>query len=608
MVDTVIAPVGSSANIPVPDRRELRDPLFDGIADMAGAGAKALQSKQATDDRVEAIEHQTAMREQKAADEHLFLTGQADWAARSASITGKIQQMRNEASQGGVGHQKKVRELLEQQLKDFDQQFGGNERVRQRFRTTLAQTAARITVQEDLWQRDALSASMGQMADSYVTERSNELRTNWSPELVEEVAAGWEATVDGMVGGDDYKAQVKRKGEEKIYQSAVEGMIAQGRFDEARQMIESGFFNDKVSDVDRLRRMVRTEANVARAATEREASAARSQVEDAADAMKALIDAGHIPTQAEMDTLKTAIRDAGLPIDDVVDFDLLTEQVAINRQSEGKTAVQLRAEVRTIEAAVAGGKATNSMRRTLPHLRKLLDDAEDREVEKYKGLLEQGVPGRMAILSQLPRDPEARMVQGDKIEQGLGLVAQLPKGTAQRALNGRNLRKDRPKDFGESKEVREAFAQVVGDLGPTLGDRYSDMMEMAWDIYAETMNNSGVVGFHPDAFTKIVNLAFGATKNSRGELQGGIARINGMVVELPDNRTAEEFARKLARKPLTGAVYSNGQEAQKSDILKHFRPVYIGNNVKGLPSYAFVDPAGRPLKESGGADYVVVID
>lgn len=599
---------GGSPSIPLPRRNSAGAGIAQGVSELADAAENALDQRQRTDRAVDNIDHQIAVDRQRDDDAALFAKQSAQWAVASSRMSEKLAEARQQAKSGGEGHAERASEIIREEQAEFDQGFAGNHNVRERFFASMSSTVARFETREKLWASDQAAKASGENTELFLSASSNDLRLDASSANYSEKMGQLQELADAFPLNDDAKAAIAAKGGEQLSLAYAEGMISEGRLDEVDALVKSGFFNDKVSDIGGITKRLRIE----RRALSIEQRSAQRQLEDDAKEMlgtiEAKIKAGINPTEADFATARNAALQAGLPKADIIEADSFRIQTGLNQQfPAGVSPEKIRPMLEELQAKIANGEASETEQVAGKHLQDLFDARQKELSDKLKPELKNGAGGRMKILQQLPRDPAARFAQAEKVERGLGHVSLLPEVTQQVALEGREVRKARPKEFGEKDQIRRVFAQAVGGFGSTLAGDYDDILNLAWDTYAGEENSRGRTGFDSGRFKTMVSVVMGRTKRPDGKHQGGMEAVRGKQVLLPHNKTADEFDRLLSRATFADARYADGSAVQKADILERYRPSYVGDNEKGAPVYHFIDPSGAKLKTKSGVDYPFVV-
>ncbi|WP_298599814.1 hypothetical protein, partial [uncultured Sphingorhabdus sp.] len=335
----------------------------------------------------------------------------------------------------------------------------------------------------------------------------------------------------------------------------------------------------------------------------------------ARNAIKAIeekVKLGINPTDAEIRAARAAGTASGLPEADIIALDGLGIQIGLNRsysESADPLGINAGAAAARLGDKIATGKASEAEQISYAHLKGIADSRAKAQGSKLKEVAKQGIGGQMKVLAQLQQLPqEQRFAAAEEAKAGLGQLSLLPARTQQFALEGREVRAARKDEFGKAEEVKAAFRRRIGEIAPSLGGEYDNLQGIAWDIYAAEMNNRGATGWNEAQFEKSVKIAFGARVREDGVFQGGIGRVRGKQVILPDWQTPPEFDAAISKLTFAGAVYGNSQAASKADILANYRPEYYGDDARGLPLYRFISPSGYPLKHKDGSIYNIVVE
>lgn len=588
--------------------------LGDALQVAGAAGQQYEQRRRDTDERVAEIDHRIAMDEQKRQDDARYIEEAQRWVQVEAETTAAVAELRQQAGPFARGHDEAVRELIADRYRAFDEGLADNDRVRQRLRLTVAQSASQIDVRETLWQRSQEFEAQGEALQNVVNTRRNQL-TRATPEEAEQAFVEYGAEIDAMIEAGafnaDQQAKMRRAAMTQLALGLNDGMFNAGRPDLVQAAIDKGVYDELDLDVDKLSNQVASETRTLEIKAEREAAAQLAQARDAADAIEAKIRAGINPTQDEFDAVNAALSAAGAPEDERIDFGALTVQMGLNRQfspaadPDGIGAAQAAAE---LQAKIANGTADEAEQVAFAHLSGVADERAREAGRRRKEMAEQGVQGQLSVLEDLDRLPrEQRFVAANEAMDGLGYVAGLAQKPRRFALSGREARAARKDDFGTKAEVEQAFGEATGGFAAMLGGSYDDMLELAWDVYAGDLASLGRTGWDADKFESVVDVVFGASRRPNGEQQGGVGEFNGHRVILPAYLTENEFEARLRAIDFSNAVYSDGTEegtpAVASDVLEHYRPEYTRDASNGLPIYRMIDEGGRPLMSKRGQPF-----
>lgn len=604
MAEQRIAAGPRIAPIPVPQQRTS---LLEGADDLIEATEGALRVRDETDRRIAESEARIEERQREEEDAALSAAQGAAFARMQSDIALETEKLRD---QGVDGFEDRVRQMVDEKVRQFDAGFGFNEQVRRRFLPNMADLAGRAETSAGLWAIGERAKLGAQQVDGMVREQANALSLSPTPRDYSAAIALTRTALEGQHLPEGVFAKAWSSAVENLTESYVDGLLATGQAAQARALLDAGFFNDKLSDVDRVRsRIGNAEQAVVREA-ELAQSRARQDANDAADLLRKKVAAGIVPTSAEMAAVRRQAQAAGVKPDDLFDIALLEQQVAVNRNYQGKDISILLRDRSFLDAKVAAGKASEGEQVWAHQLHGLIDAREKETAARYKGLLAQGAAGRVQIVNELQRLPaDARFSQAEKVERGLGFVAGLPDAdTRAAALNGRQERKANPK-LVPPKDLDATFAAAIG--GASLGWQgaaLNGVRDVAADLYADAVRRTGKGDtFDPKLYQHYLNVALGGSQRRDGTMQGGIGTYGGRKVILPDTKTQDEFAAIVARNPLTMATYDGKTPVQKRDVQRRFTPVYYGELPDGRTRYRFVDKDGRELKGKGGGTYVIEI-
>lgn len=602
----------TEARIPTP-RRIARTPvirqpsgasILGQVMEAAGdVGQRFEQRRIATNEQVAEIDHRIAMDEQQRQDDALFIEKAAEWAAIEEQARLRASELRNEGSYRD--HADRVRQELDTRFRAFDESLAGNERVRQRFRLGIVQSAARIDAQEQEWARQKGFKVQGEALQAVLDTRGNQLSRAPADKAGEEFAvhvAEMDKLIDAGSYSDEDAAIMKRAVRSRLAPKLNEALFAAGQPQVVQKLIDDGFFDALDVDVSTIREQVAGEQKALDLAAERAKEKQLAQARQQRDALQALVDAGATPTQEEVKAVNAALTAAGAPPDEMIEFGALTIKIGLNRQyseaadADGIAAGQAAARIRAKQAA---GTATREEEIAAAHLESVAAARAKKAGAARKELAAQGPQGQLAVLADLDRlPPEQRAVAA----QEAGLPPNLAMVTQARyrelAVEGRAQRKARAKDFGTQAEVEEGFRAAVGSFASQLGGNYPGMMELAWDIYAGQLAVHGRVGWEPSTFVDSVQKAFGRTMRPSGERQGGIGTIGAHQVILPAFLTNQEFERQVRSLTFKSARYRDGRPVNPKDAVEHFRPEYFDDDAEGRPIYRMVDPAGNVLMQA----------
>lgn len=606
----------TEARLPTP-RRIARTPVvrqpsgFSALGDALSTAGQALgefdRADRATEERVAEIDHRIALDEQKRQDDALYIEKATEWIGLQAEAEARAAELRQEAGAFAHGHAEAMRQWMDDQFRAFDEGMAGNGRVRERMRLQLVQSAARIDLREQAWEREQGFKAQGESLEVATKTLRNQLARS-KPETLGEDFARYAGQLDEMIAAgafnEDQAATMRRAVMTELAQGMVDGNFNAGQPQAVQALVDQGFFDGLDVDVDKLGRQVKGEQRAMDIAAERARTEQQEAARDAIAAIEAEVKLGINPSAEQFAAAKALAQQAGLPQDEVIGLDGLSIQMGLNRRygeavdPEGIGAARA---FEQLDRKVAAGTATKAEQVAHAHLAGVAETRAKAAGRKRKELAGQGVQGQMAVLADLDRMPATqRFTAAQEAMDGLGYVAGLRTRTRQFALEGREIRKARKKDFGTADDVQEAFRASVGDFAGTLGGSYDAMLDVAWDIYAGTYAAQGKDGWQPAGFARAVDLAFGMSRRADGTMQGGVGEYRGKRVVLPEWQTEAEFERTLGSLSFENARYAGGDPVNKADVLQHYRPEWYRDTSDGKPVYRMVDAQGFPLTDKDG--------
>jgi hypothetical protein len=491
--------------------------------------------------------------------------------------------------------------------KQFVESLPDDEEVYDRIAPMVAQYSGRVRDQEHDWSRRQDAAIEGANLDKYNNGANNALAAGKPTDLPAALAA-----VDTIVGATDLdpgiKAQLSHRYKAERVTATFNGMLARGETASAKALLANGMFDGFMDDGAKtnLLRQIDAAEQVSAREAELAKSRTRDEARDAIKAVKAKVKAGIAPAPSELQAVQRQATRAKLDAAELIDFGALAIKVQVNRTYTGRSADSMRRDRDALAGKIGAGKATEAEQVMKAQLDDLVDIADDREVGALRDLARQGPAGKSQALATLTGDAAARYDKAEKIEPGLGALANLGPKARIAALEGRETRKARPKDFGESRDVETAARKTLGPaIAGQLGGAYRTVVDTAWDIMAQGMAANGQSGFSAEGFRAALGTAMGATRRPDGYVQGGVQAVRGKPVWLPRWQTATEFDGQLSRTDFGGATYANGDPVAKADVLANYRADYVGDDADGAPLYHLVDGMGDALRGNDGSAFVL---
>lgn len=583
------------------DPRASRTGFGEGIAALAQTLNQKNQQNEVVQNQIEANAHDLKIAELEKNRSKQITDQMGRFAEVKSSITEQLFEARNNTEAGAADYEKTSDEIVTKGLTEFINQLGDDDAVRQRFEPLAANFGATSRSREKLWGIGEQSKYQGQQLDKWQQVELNELQSDPTPEKL----GDYFAQVDLLVGGLDLPGTAKNavivdakaKGANILISSSIDN----GNLDGVEALLKSDVLDQYLTpqSKDRYAKQIEGERRVLQLAKEREASQARTNAKNAIAAIEAKIAAGINPANGEFEAARQAALAAGLPEADIIEFSALSLEIGLNRQySEEKdpTGAGAQSVVDGLRSKVADGTASEAEQIAYNHLKGVAQGRAKRAGAELKELAGKGVSGQIQALDTLQSlSPEQRFHAAQELGGGLGFVANLNPTARRFVLNGAEILKSRPKDFGEEAEIKEVFDNYLGGLKADLAGDYRHFQKISHNIFASAQSGGGRVGFDEAAFQSAIRIAFGATKNEQGKLQGGVAKWRGHAVELPDFSTLDDFDIALSRLDFSDSIYADGSSASKKDILENYRPKFIGPNAQGFPSYIFVDTNNKPL-------------
>jgi hypothetical protein len=560
-----------------------------------------------TEERVAQIDHTIAMRERDRADDDLALSVAVEQAKAAQRL-----RVFDEENQNAADYETRKAEAVDKELSALRGMIGNNDRVNKRFLPTLTTFAETEKADAVVYATRVRAKATGEQFEAMVDTAANLAYTD---------PAKAQPIIDAMIVAhrgrtdipDALKPAIERKMLEPIRVSQINGAIDGGRYDAVEKELKAGTFDTVIGpeQKNRLLDRIEVERRAAVVAAEQLQADARTEARNAVKAVEEKVKLGINPTQAEIAQVRNQAIASGLPKAEIIGLDGMGAKMSINRQFNPEVdpmGIKASAAATRLGPKVAAGTATEMEQVSYAHLKEIGDSRAKARGAMLKETAAQGIAGQASVLAQLRVLPaEQRYLAAEEAKAGLGQLAMLGQKSQQYALEGREVRNARKDEFGKAEQVKSAFDRRIGGIKASLGGEYDNIMGIAWDIYAGELNGRSASGWNEAQFDVAVKIALGATKRDNGILQGGVGRVRGKQVILPDWKTPEEFDKTLSTLKFAGAVYANGAAASKSDILTNYRPEFYSEDAAGQPLYRFIDPSGKPLRHKDGSIYNVVV-
>lgn len=535
----------------------------------------------------------------------------AEVARRSAEarleIDDEIRKARETAKPGAAGHREAVAAVIAARKEKLFEGIS-EDAVRRSAEASWNDYATRVESNEADWQigkRIAHDTDNFRVAGEVARNRVK--RSAGDKVIYEEELTYGYANADNLNIDADTKEALKREFEQGLTVDWLDG-----RKEKEAQIVKmelAGGVYDGVltsDQIDALNRGMDVEIKAQAYEAERTAQEQRIAARNDAELVEAEFERGNFLPEKEVAARMVQWRAAGLPEADIV---RLTTKIgdarnlrSVSKEAdpEGTRASQWLIDIRE---KIRLNTATPEEWRIAPTLEKIVEARGEEIGKQFKELGAGGIAGQQEALAQLdalPKEVRFKAAQELNPKANLGYLSLLPAFTRQYALDGREVRAARPKDFGEKTEVEDAWRRTMGPLAASLGGEFDEYRDLAWNIYAGTMNANNLQGWDPARFNTAMRIAFGATKNKQGKLQGGLGLVRQKPVLLPDWKTPEQFDASFSKLTFKGAVYDDMEPVSKADIVKRYRPEFYRETPEGNPVYRLISPGGKPLYHKDG--------
>jgi hypothetical protein len=563
--------------------------------------------------------HQLQLRSYKLDRQEQADSEAADFARRSAeerlAIDEEIRQSRNRPEAGAAGHADAVEKaLVERKAKLLD---GITEdSVRRNAEAQWTDYTVRIVSGERAYEAGKMVDRLIDNNEKSVMATENLIaRGKGDEETYREEMALQFAGVDAM---ENVPGDIREKRKDEIAQRlSLAHLEARARHDPIglQAEIAAGRW-DSVLDkkqIDYVKQIAGGQLKAQAKEIEIAASEARSAWNKEIDLVGARLDAGEVVTLKEVLALEQTGNIIGADAAKMkrartrVEDSLALTPFGKAKDPEG---VRARAEVARIDARILAGTATALEKRNRDDLEKRADERAVDIGKQLKEMAGQGVPGQMAALDAVDKlPPQSRFRAAGELGDNMGYVALMKPHVRKAALSGMadiSANKDMVDADAFKERYRAAVASVaLGTSEAALEGR----MQVALGYYAHYAKAEGLKPdkIDPVKFDAALRVAFGGERRD-GQWQGGVGRVRGRKVLLPDGHTAERFDQRMSRLTFADAVYRDGRPVRKADILNNYTPVIAGNTAEGHARYHFVDENGDVLKMKDGRPFPMVMD
>lgn len=532
-----------------------------------------------------------------------------DYADLQTQIDARMEEVRKSAPPGAPEHEAAAREAVDAVVSPFLERIPDDPELQERFRPLVANLTARTVLGERNWQQQTSAKHIAQSWEKWETTASGRLYADPTGEGF----AGFIAEGEAAIAVTDVDETTKAAMREQLHavgtRSLFTGLIDSGRQDVVRKAIEGGQFDGLLDDKQKSNWLgqVRQADRIAASEAEAAAAQARREALEQGKQVQVRIKNGDDVSTAEAQAAYVAMQQAGVPESDLLEFGFMVEEATISQSLRGYGTPELQAQRDALQRKVDAGKATAAEERTLGLMDDHLEGRTTKQADELGDLWKGSTEERLQALAQarnLP--PDQRLAATARVSPSMQLMVQFSPRNQALAVQGAAIRADRPDDFlpkaeGRSKggedAAREVMRQYLGDTINDIGGITDDMMNVALDLMAGFRTaNKRETGWHRGDFLAAMRAVTGGTQRSDGTWQGGIGTVEGFRIELPSNKSEQEFAREYARHDFAGATYADGSAAAKGDIRRHFRPVFYRTAEDGRAVYVLQGQDGLLMK------------
>lgn len=603
-VNTSVVPVAQR------DPAAFKSGIAEGLQDLGGAlGHAAAQDQQVKDD-VAASEHRIVKIQRDRQTSAMVADRMGAWPDVQVDISNKLDDLRNSTDPGAPDYQEKADKIVTDGVTAFKDSLGGDPDVVDRFAPVIATFSASTRQGERRWAVTQKTKAEGQNVDKWGDATANGILGDPTPEKLQAAMTATDALIGALDVPPAAREAIATQKKTAFARAFLDGRLQAGDWKGVQGLMEKGtldaYLGNDGKDKAGYLRQAQNGSEIAARQVDLAASQTRDVARDAIKAVEAKVKAGIVPTPAELRGVQSQARAAGLDQAELIDLDTLSVRTTVNRTYAGRDGASMRRDRDQLQAKMVAGTATETEQVMKKQLDDLVDAADTKETAQFRELVAQGPNGTLQALASLSGTPEARGEKAERLGKGLGLIATLGPASQNAIVHGRTIRESRPKDFGDASDARQQARATIGDgMAGQLGGRFDDVAMAAWDYMTFNVARRGGAGWDAQQFKNGMQAALGATLRPNGALQGGVQRVRGSNVWLPETMTAPEFDTQLARTDFAGAVYAGGAAVDKNDVLTNYHPVYVSDDDNGVPIYYLYDRAGGVLNRKDGRPFSV---
>jgi hypothetical protein len=612
-----IAGAPQLAPIPIPQQST---EAIDGLGALVGAAGNAVTAKRQTDIQVARMDLETRVRAQQEAEATEASAGQVSYLQAFGTARQAVQDSRDDPATTLDAHQQLVAntaaQLRNQALAAFP-----TERVRQRFAPQIEQDVNALVQGETAWRRGQEAKMQGDAGDAVLNASTAAIYSNPTMATFEAEHARVRTFMAALPMDVATRAKVDRASDAKIMRAMSDGLVAQGKFAEARALAGTRQFGE-IFGADGVK-LTMAQADQgeteAAAAAKAAATAAKDAAEKQMDALSATIEQGGIIAPGDLRTAATTAQAAGVDPAKIIRFQGLGVTQAINQQfgpAVDPDGSKTRAALTDLNQVAATRALTSDENVRYDRLLKLSGARRVNTAEALKPLFGKSVAGDVQGLAQLDQVPQAdRFDVAERIKPGLAYTQLLDPHDRADSVQGQfDLRAnpDLIKVQGHGGKIDMFTPQFRAHLGAMTFEMSDSAIkgyqQAAEGIYATRLKNEGKTGWQPDIFVRAANIAMGARLGTDGQWYGGLGQVNNHHVMLPDWGTADALSTALSRADYSHARYADGKPGDKEDILANFIPILVSGGDGTTPArYLFRCASGKFLKRDDGSDFAFTV-
>ena len=594
--------VNSSA-APLGQRQIARSGIAQGLTVLGREGSAAVARREQAERAIEESEARIVEREQARDRMMQGLDAGARFSEVQLTVAEQIAELEREPASGGAGHEVEVRRILSEQRTQFLGTIE-DEELRARTAEQWAAFETRSMLRADTFEAAKRVEKSTTDFSSLATNGQALVYADPTVETFTEQVSTALAFIDTMEMGEDGKAQLQQEYRAGAFQSLLSGLVDSGQHAQAEALRKApefaGLLDYKSSQ--RFKGLAENAAKVEARQAELAQEEARDALRDDIDGVRALIKAGATDVGASrLAQLQSQAQAVGLKPDELVELGDWSIALEVNKRYTSVR--QLNTGIRGLQEQLAAGKLDETGQIQLAHMRERRTTLLEEQGSQYKDDWLQGGQRRQAVVDQLFSLPVEDRVEASKSldkSGSLGRALRLTKGVAGLAVAGAEAR-NADKDLVPTKEMdranqREIFeAQTGGALEGYSVKAQTEILDLARNIYAGTMQHNGKREFDEELFGEAVQMALG-----RREGRGGVATWHGRGVLLPDWLSAPELGRKLN-------AFDFSRAAEPATVARRkYTPVLVADD-GAVARWRFRDESGAWLGREGGGVYELLM-